>query len=266
MHAIWSGGISFGLVNIPVKLYSGAEDSEFHFRMLHKTDHSPIRYARICQNDGREVAYKDIVKGYEYEKDSYVILNDEDFEKANVRATHTIDIIEFSFEKEIDFRYFDKPYYLEPGKGADKAYVLLCEALKKAKKIAIAKLVLHNREHLAVIKPIGQVLVLNQLRFAAQIREPKGLNLPKTTTVQKRELEMALALVDQLTAHFNPKDFHDTYTEDLEKIIANKIKGNKIKTKGKIPSKTAAKDLMAALKASLKKKSSGTKKHKKRVA
>lgn len=251
MRAMWSGAIAFGLVNIPVKLYTASEEHGLNLTMLHKADHSPIRFARICRSDGKEIPYEDIVKGYEYQKGDFVVLTDKDFEKANVRTSHVIDIVEFSDIDEIDVRYFEKPYYLEPEAGAEKAYALLREALKKSKKIAVAKFVLHKREHLGIVKPFADVLVLNQMRFSSELRSPQELNLPSNELVENKEVEMALALIKQLSRNFSAKEFHDTYIEDLEKIIAAKTKGKKIVAKGKIPAKTSAKNLMDTLKASL---------------
>jgi DNA end-binding protein Ku len=251
MRAIWSGAISFGLINIPVKLYSGSESREgIDLRMLHKHDEAPIRYAKICTKEDKEVPFDEIVKGYEYAKGEFVILSDEDFEHTDAKKTSTIDIVEFTEEDQIDARYLEKPYYLEPQKGADKPYMLLREALKKSKKLAVARFVLRQREHLAVIKPVGQVLVLNQMRFPADLRSPGGLKLP-TSEIEEGELKMALALVDQLTEPFIPEDFHDTYTEELEAAIEAKVKGKPVPTGGKAASSAPTQDLMAALKASL---------------
>lgn len=254
MRAIWNGSIGFGLVNIPVKLYSGAESrGGLDLTMLHSKDNSPIRYIKVCRADGKEVPYEDIVKGYEYRKGDYIVLDEKDFEKANAKKSKTIEIVEFTAETEIDVRYFEKPYYLEPDKGAEKAYALLREALAKSGKIAIAKFVLRNREHLAALKPVGRVLVLDQMRFTSELRQPSELNLPEATATEK-EIDMALALIDQLTEPFVPEDFHDTYTEELEKVIEAKAKGKKIVTAdSEEPQPTDVKDLMAQLKASLEK-------------
>lgn len=253
MRAIWSGALSFGLVNIPVKLYSATAGKGLNLDMLHKKDLSPIRYARICRADGKEIPYEDIVKGYEYQKGDYVILTDEDFKKANVQKTKAIEIQDFVKETEIDPIYFEKPYYLEPEKGAEKAYVLLRESLKKSKKIGVAQFVLRNREHLAVIKPFEKVLILNQLRYQDEIRKPDDLNLPDAKVGGKREIEIALALIDQLTSHFKPEAYKDTYKEELERVIKAKAKGKPVKAKGKEPEPTDVADLMAMLRASLEK-------------
>jgi DNA end-binding protein Ku len=262
MRSIWSGSLVFGLVNIPIKLYSASEDKSLNLTMLHKKDNSPIRYAKICKAEEKEITYQEVVKGYEYEKGEYVVLTDKDFEKANVESSHAIEVIEFTDESELDLRFFDKPYYLEPDKSADKAYALLRDALIKAKKIAITKFMLHNREHLGVLKPINNLLVLNRIRFATEVRSPAELKLPKINLNNNEELEMALALIKQLTKHFKPEQFHDTYIEDLEKAINIKLKGKKAVLKTKIPQKTTAVNLMKALKASLEKTKS-TGKHKK---
>ena len=251
MRAIWTGAISFGLINIPVKLYSGSESREgLDLRMLHKTDQAPIRYAKICSKEGKEVPFEEIVKGYEYTKGQFVVLSDEDFEAADSKKTSTIDIVEFADEDEIDVRYLDKPYYLEPGKGADKPYALLREALRQRNRLAVATFVLRQRGHLALIKTVGQVLVLNQMRFPADIKSAGGIKLPPKTAATERELDMALKLVDQLTHPFIPEDFHDTYTEELQTRIDAKVKGKPAPSPEAAPA-TPTQDLMAALIASL---------------
>ncbi|HEU4715420.1 MAG TPA: Ku protein [Candidatus Saccharimonadales bacterium] len=253
MRSLWTGSISFGLVNIPVHMYSGTNPRQgIDLDMLHKKDHSPIRYARICRKDGEEIPWDDIVKGYEYEDGDYVVLTQADMDKTDEKQTRTIDIQQFVAEPEIDIRYFDKPYYLEPDEGAAKAYVLLREALERSGKIALAKFILHEREHLAVIKPVGAALVLNQMRFPTDIRPGTDLKLPKDTKVSDDEVKLALQLIHQQTKHFAPEDYHDTYTEKLEEMIEDKVKGHKPKSHAKkAAEKTESKDIMAALKASL---------------
>ncbi|MBX4197386.1 Ku protein [Candidatus Saccharibacteria bacterium] len=251
MRAIWSGSIGFGLVNIPVKLYSASHPREgLDLDMLHKEDHSPIRYARICREDGDEVPYNEIVKGYEYKKGDYIVLTQEDFKKADVRETKTIDIKQFADEEEIDSRYYEKPYYLEPDKGAERAYALLRDALERSGKVALAKYAMRARDNMGAIKPVGRALVLNQMRFPADLRNPGELKFPGEKA-KAEELKMAMALIKQLDKPFIPEDWHDTYTEELEEIIEQKAKGHKPKAKGKEPKDTKVKDLMATLKASL---------------
>jgi len=251
MRALWTGSISFGLINIPVKLYSASETRDgIDLHMLHAKDKGQIRYAKICELEDKEVPYDEIVKGFEYEDDKFVVITDEDFEAAEGPKTSTIDIAEFSDEDEVDIRYLEKPYYLEPAKGGEKAYALLREALKKTGKIAISRFVLRQREHLAALKPVGAALVLNQMRFPADLRTPGGLKLPHGLDTKPAELEMAQALIKQLTKPFIPEDFHDTYTEELEDRIEAKVKHQPV-TKAAPSDTKPVKDLMAALKASL---------------
>lgn len=254
MRAMWTGSLSFGLINIPIRLYSATEDrGGLSFDMLHKKDLSPIRYARICKADGKEIPYEDIVKGYKYENGDYVVLLDEDFKRADIKKTKSIEIMDFVDEKEIDSIYYEKPYYLEPGKGADKAYVLLRESLLKSKKVGLGRFVFHTREHIAIIRPYGDLLILEQLRYQSEIRNPAELHIPKKTEASSREITMAIKLIDQLTAHFKPKSYHDTYTEELKKVIAEKAKGKKhrVAKKGKEPKITPVHDIMHLLKESL---------------
>ncbi len=254
MRAIWSGTISFGLVTIPVRLFSGSESHSLDLDMLRKDDLCPVKYARVCRSDGKEIPYEDIVKGYEYNEGDYIVLEKEDFEKANVKKTKTIDIQDFVMESEVDTIFYEKPYYLEPDKGGDKPYALLREALKKSKKVGIADFVLRNREHIAVIKPYGNLLLLNQLRYHDEIRETAELNLPEAKLVKEKELKMAMSLIDQTTAKFKPEEYEDTYIEDLKKIIEAKAKGKKPMVKGKAPKKSNVVDMMTLLKKSLEEK------------
>lgn len=252
-RALWSGALSFGLINIPVKLYSASKERALKFRMLDKHSLCPIGYMKICKADNHVVKPEDIVKGYEYEKGDFVVLSDEDFKNANAKKTSTVDIVSFSDEKEIDPKLFDKPYYVEPEKKAEKAYVLLREALKRAKKVGVARYVLKEREHIGVLKVDGRMLVLDQLRYADEIRDPEDIQIPSKAEYSDKELDMALALIDQLTAHFQPEDFKDTYTEELEKVIEAKIKGKKPVKKGKRVEMNARDitDYMSILKKSL---------------
>ena len=255
MRAIWTGSISFGLINIPVRLYSATEEHPITFDLLHKTDLSPIRYARICKEEEKEVPYKDIVKGYEYQKGEYVVVEEEDFKKADEQKVKTIEIKQFTDISEIDFVYYERPYYLEPGKGADKAYALLRETLKASKKGAIVKFVFKNKEHLGVLKEYQNSIILNQMRFYEELRDINELKLPSKELISKKEMDMSLKLVSQLTEKFYPDHFHDEYTDSLRERIENKIKHH-----GKIPArKTAAThkpskihDITALLEASLK--------------
>lgn len=237
-----------------MRLFSGANPREgIDLDMLHKEDHAPIRYARICRKDGEEIPWNDIVKGYEYRDGDYIVLSQKELNSIDIKKTQTIDIVQFVKASDIDIRYYEKPYYLEAVKGGDKAYALLRKALQQSEKMALAKFVLHQREHVAVIQPIGRALVLMQMRFPSDLREPGELHLPTDNAVTDKELEMATKLVRQETKPFIAEDLHDTYTEELEEMIKEKTKGKKPKKVSKSPPKaTTSKDLMSALKASLK--------------
>lgn len=253
MHTLWNGSISFGLVNIPVQMYSATNAHEgINLHLLHKSDHAPIRYARICSDEGEEVEWNDIVKGYEYREDEYLVLTDKDFDELSAKKTQTIDISQFVEEADIDIRYFEKPYYLEPIKGGEKAYALLRAALHTSKKVALVSFAFHERQHIAVIKPEGRVLILNQMRYPTDLREPSELILPTDSEVTEKEVEMALKLVKQETRPFIAEDLHDNYTEELEKMIKDKAKGKKPKVAKREVHETSAKDLMSVLKASIK--------------
>jgi len=251
MHPIWSGVIGFGLVNIPVRLYSPAKEEVLDLDFLHKKDNSPVRYARICKKEEKEIEWKDVVRGFETKR-GYVVLTKEDFEKADARKTKAIDIMHFADASEIDSIYYDKPYYLEPEPKARKAYLLLREALRKTGKVAVATFVLRTRENLAVIKPDGNALVLNQLRFAHEMQTPEDLDLPpKDAEISKKELGIALELIDRGTEKFKPSAHKDLYIKQLEKIIDRKSRGMKTVKHGKEPEPTKVSDLMAALEKSL---------------
>jgi DNA end-binding protein Ku len=251
MRSIWSGAISFGLILIPVKLYTAVQESTLDLDMLRKQDLCPIRYARVCRNTGEEVPYEDIVKGYQYRKGDYVVLEDEDFRRADVRKTQTIDIVEFVNEGEIDQKLLEKPFYLEPTKQARKAYALLREALKKTAKVAVGRFVLRNREHLVVLRAEEDLIVLEQMRFLDEIKKPSGLDLPAKEEASDRELDMAIKLIDQLTEPFRPEQFHDTYKEELKRVIAEKARGRTPAPTGERPIPTEVPDLMAKLRESL---------------
>lgn len=254
MRAIWTGALGFGLVNIPVRLYSAVGgESDLDLDMLHKKDLSPIRYARICKTDGKEVPYEDIVKGFEYRKGDYVVLTDEDFKKAYPKKTKTIDILNFAYDEEVDGVFYERPYFLAPEKGAENAYSLLREALYRSKKIGIASYVLRNKEHLAAVKPYGNAIILNQLRFVEELRPTDGLELPDYNEKKSKELEVAVALIDQLTEEFEPQKYQDTFKREIRQVIEQKAKGKPIKPRESEEATTEVSDLMAALKQSLQK-------------
>ena len=248
-RAIWKGGISFGLVYIPVKLYSGTETSKIDLNMLREQDKCPIKYVRICQNDGKEVQWKDIVKGHKVD-DFYVIINDEDFEKARKGKSESIDILEFVKTEEINPRYFEKPYLLEPEKGAGKTYNLLREAIFNSKMAGLSKFVLRNKEHLALLLADEHVLYLNQMRFHDELRKPDNLKIPSVNP-SKQELEMAMQLIKGMSTTFEPEKFRDTYQETLKEIIDAKAKNREIEVTETKKEETPVEDLMEQLKKSL---------------
>lgn len=251
MRAIWTGAIGFGLVNIPIRIFSATQSSSLDLDMLDKHDHSNIRYARINSNTNKEVAWGDIVKGYKYNGD-YVVLSDEDFEKVSPKKNKMIEINEFVNEDHIPVTYFDTPYYLEPSKGGENAYTLLREALKKSRKVAIGEFVMRNKESLCLLKAQEDMMLLMKIRFPEEIRSYSELNIPKDTEVKPAELKMALMLIDQLTPKkFSLDKYKDTYDEELMKIIEMKAKGKKVSTPHIKMVRTKTKDLMAQLKESL---------------
>lgn len=251
MRPIWTGAIGFGLVNIPVKLYSATEESTIPFISLDKHDHARIRYKKVNEQTGKEVAFHDIVKGYQMGKE-LVIVDEEDIKKATPEKYDHLAIMQFVKEEEIDARYYEKPYYLQPDKGGDRAYALIREALKKKKEVGIGPMVFHRREWYCLLKPLGNVLVLHRLRFPEEIRSPEEINIPDTP-IKEAELKMATSLIEQLTQPFNPKDFKDEFSEKLLKVIEAKSKGKGAMVKQlKSTASATTIDLMESLKASLK--------------
>ncbi|MGV3698032.1 non-homologous end joining protein Ku [Flavobacterium sp.] len=257
MRSIWTGSISFGLINIPIKLYSAVEESSLDMDMLDKKDHSNIKFKRVNENTGKEVSFANIVKGYKVD-DTYVVLEDADFEAADAVKTKTIDILNFAQEKEIDSIYYEQPYYLEPDKGAANAYALLRDALQASKKVAVTSFVMRNKEGLAILKPYKNVIVLNRIRWEQEIRETSELKLPPVSKTKAKEMDMANKLVEQLTEKFDISQYKDEYTDNLLKIIRDKAKGKKAaKPKLKVVHNQTD-DLMSMLKASLETKKKKT--------
>ncbi|MEP6676384.1 MAG: Ku protein [Ferruginibacter sp.] len=252
MRPLWTGAIGFGLVNIPVKLYSATQDSNLDLDMLDKKDHSNIRFMRVNEKTGKEVPWGNIVKGYML-NNKYVILDDKDFEKANAVKSKVIEITDFIKEAEIDSVYYEMPYYLAPEKSGVRAYALLREALAKTGKVGVSTFVMRNKEHLAILKTSGDTIVLNRIRFAEEIRETTELSLPAKSTVKPAELKMAISLIDQLTGKFNIKKYKDSYAEDLLKLIKakSKSKGKEVAVPHMKVVHSTTKDLMSQLKESL---------------
>lgn len=249
MRSIWNGSISFGLVTIPIKMYSASEDRKLDLDMLDKHDHARIRYKRVNENTGKEVEWKDIVKGYKI-GESYVVLEDEDFESANMKKSKTLEIEAFIKEEEVSEVLYKKPYFLEPQKEGGKSYNLLRDALKKTKKLGLASFVMRQKENLCLIGVYNDVMVAHIIRFSDEIRDAGDVKLAKTK-VSKKEVDMALSLIDQYTEKFDFKKYKDIYNDQLLKIIHSKAKGKKSKVEKFESKATPAKDLMAQLKASL---------------
>ncbi len=262
MRAIWKGSISFGLVNIPVGLYSATRpSSQIKLRMLRKSDLSPIKFKRTAEVDDKEVVWEDIIKGYEYEKGQFIEITDEDFDRVNVDSTQTVDIKEFVDLNDIDPMFFDQPYFLAPEKGGDKAYVLLREALAQSGKVGIAKVVIKTREHLAAVKPHGKALVLELMHFSEELADPNELKLPNGE-VGKKELAMANSLIEQMTDDWKASKYKDEYHEELVKLIEEKIAagGEVSAPKAKAKKPTNVVDLVSVLQQSLNQTTKGKEK------
>ncbi len=252
MRAIWTGSLGFGLVNIPIKMFSAVQDSTLDLDMLDSKDHSNIKFKRVNEKTGREVPWENIVRGY-YIDNKYVVLEKTDFEKASPEKTKHIEIKHFVDETEIDSMYFEQPYYLQPDKTGIRAYALLRDALKKTGKAGVALFVMRDREHLCIIKPKDNVVVLNRIRFDEEIRTTEELDLPATKS-KPDELKMAVTLINQLSGPFDIKKYRDDYSERLLKIIKAKSKGKTVPFTPMKVVHSKTKDLMDQLKASLSEK------------
>lgn len=253
MRPIWKGTISFGLVSIPITLYPATRREDLTFRLLRASDLSPVNYRRVAEADGKEVPWDQIVKGYEYTKGKYVVLKDEDFARVDIEATQTVDILQFVKLTEVDPLLFYKPYYMEVAKGGDKAYGLLRQALKDSGKIAIAKVVIKTRQHLAAIKPQERGLMLELMRFPEEILDTSEFKSPGATKPGKAELSMAEKLIDSMSGTWNPEMFHDDYHKMLEKVVEQKIKKGGKAAPGLKPRKKPANviDLVSVLQQSI---------------
>lgn len=253
MASIWKGSLTFGMVSIPVELHAAVRPDHISFRLLHEEDLSPVKFERVCAADGEPVPWSEIVKGYEYAKGKYVVLTDEDFKAAALESSKTIDILDFVQTGEIDPRFFDTPYYLVPGKGGDKAYALLREALRETGAVGIGKIVIRQKQSLAAVKVVGDALVLEIMRFANELVDPAEYQFPKADVVRPQELKMAEQLVLNLAEPFDPERYTDDYRANLMKIIQAKLKGRKVRLEEPEAPAEDAKvvDLMAKLRESL---------------
>jgi DNA end-binding protein Ku len=253
MRAIWKGTVSFGLVSIPIALYPATRREELKFRLLRKSDHSPVNYKRVAEIDGKEVPWDQIVKGYEHEKGQFVIIKDEDFERVDVEATQTVDIINFVKLDEINPLLFYKPYFMEAQKGGEKAYALLRDALDASGKIGIAKVVIKVRQHLAALKSQQNCLMLELMHFPGELLSASQIKSPGAKTASKPEMNMATQLIESMTTNWKPEMYHDDYHEALEKLIEEKVAhGDKnLPAPKKSKSATSALDLVAVLQRSI---------------
>ncbi|MGN7783264.1 Ku protein [Niabella sp. 22666] len=249
MKAIWTGAIGFGLVNIPVKLYSATEESSLDLDMLDKKDHSHIKYKRVNEKTGKEVAWENIVKGYDYDG-KYIVLDEKDFEKAMPEKTKILSIDHFVQEDEIDSIYFEMPYFLEPQKNGEAPYTLLVEALKKTKMAGVGTFVMRNKEVLGILRPYENIILFQRIRYDQEIRKTSDLSVPKRA-VKPAELKMAVTLIEQLSEKFDISAYKNNYSEKLMKVIEAKAKGKKVTTPKLRVAHVKTKDLMEQLKASL---------------
>ena len=251
---IWSGSISFGLVNVPVKLFSATSQKEVAFHQLHDKDGGRIRQKRICSVDGEEVPYEHIVKGFEVSRGQYVELSPEELARFHPEATKTIDIQQFVDLAEIDPIFYDRTYYLLPDKGAQKAYALLLQAMRESGKVGVAKVVLRTKQYLCAVRPLEEALALSTMLYADEVVPVADLEgLPSEKTLPKgKELEMAKSLVDSLAAKFEPEKFKDEYREQVLELVHKKAEGEEIVAPPEAPERPKVIDLMQALEASLK--------------
>ena len=267
-RAIWKGTISFGLVTVPVELFPASESHSLSFSMLDKRDFSPVGYKRYNKTTGAEVPWNDIVKGYEYEKDQYVVMSDEDFRRANVQQAKSVEISTFVDAKSIPPQYFETPYYLVPGERAQKVYALLRETMRSTNKVGVGQVVIRTTHHLAAVVPVGEALMMITLRYANELRKQKEFDFPpmslKSTGVTPKELDLAQKLIADMSGDFDPAEFEDTYNEDLMQRIEEKVKRGethvltKPEAEGAEPRSAQVIDLMELLKRSIDKTSRGT--------
>lgn len=251
-HAIWSGAINFGLVTIPVKLFTAVKTDELSFNMLHKKDEGRIKYERICSIEEKPVPWDEIVKGYEYEKGEYVLLTDEDFKKVNPEATQSVDILEFVEIEKINPMFFDKPYYLEPTKQGRHAYALLREALQQSNRVAIARVVIRTKEYIAAVKPIDHALVLELMHWAGEIVDSGSLDLPDREKLPEAEMKMARMLIDTMTVEdFQPEKFNNKYHDELLAMIEARAAGKELPKPKKVSRPSKVVNLMDVLAQSL---------------
>ncbi|MBU8878754.1 Ku protein [Bacillus sp. FJAT-29790] len=253
MHTIWKGSISFGLVNIPIKLHAATEDKDVKLRNLHKECHSPIKYEKVCPVCDSEIKTEDIVKAYEYTKGKFVVLDEEDLEKLKKEnEDKAVEIIDFVKMEQIDPIYYDRTYYMSPGDGGSKAYSLLRKALEDSEKVGLAKIIIRSKEHLAVLRVFENTLVMETIHYPDEVRKSGDVpNVPAEDKVTKKEIDTAILLIDQLTSDFEPEKYTDEYRAALLELIESKRTGKEIVTPVEKEPVSNVTDLMAALQASI---------------
>jgi DNA end-binding protein Ku len=250
---MWKGAVTFGLVSVPVSLYPATRrQAELSFRLLHEKDKAPIQYKKFCSEEETEVPWNEIVKGYEFEKGQFVVMSDEDFEKAKSESTETLDIREFVPLEQISVAHFESPYWLEPTRQGRKAYALLREALEASGRVGVGTFVMRQREHLAALRPVGNALMVTTLRFPDEIRSAEDLDLPGDEKLSKKELDLAKQLVDTLADDWNPGEYKDTYHDTLRAAIEQKLEGREIEAPAAVRKPPRVVNLMKALEESLK--------------
>ena len=252
MRSVWKGSISFGLVNIPVAVYPATREEKLSFKQFRRKDQSPIRYKKVAEADDKEVPAEGIIKGYEYEKGKWVMLDEKDFEAVEIESTHSIEITDFIRAEEVNPKYFYKPYFLEAMKGGEKSYALMHQALVETGKVGIAKVAIRSREYLAAIKPDGLFIMLELMHFAHEVLEPEGLKTAVGAELAPKEIQMAKALIESLSGEFLPEQYVDRYQDALREMIDRKVKHLPAGKAGALPRPTApAIDLMAILQQSI---------------
>ncbi len=265
-RAIWKGSVAFGLVNVPVELYPAVRDHRPRFRLLHAKDQSPVEYQRVCRKEGKPVSWEDIVKGYEVERGRYVVLTKEDFETAALERSRTVDILDFVSEVDIDDRFFETSYFMVPSRGAEHAYAVLREALRKSGKVGIGRVILRNVQHLASVGAVDRALVLTLMRFADELVDTSSFEFP-VAKIEAREIKLAESLMDHLTSEWDPTRYTDQYQENLMRVIKSKLKGKKPKLVEPTEKRSAEViDLMTRLRESLERSPKGRAKAPKRRA
>jgi Ku protein, prokaryotic len=252
MHTMWKGSVSFGLVNIPVRMFAATEDKDVRFKILHRKCRTPIKQERFCPHCNEKVGPDDVVRGFEYEPGRFVLIDDEDLEAIKPATARTAEILDFVDLREIDPIYFDKSYYLAPqDTGGWKAYALLCEAMKSTGKIAVARITIRNKQSLAVIRAYGNILILETIFYPDEVRPVTQVpDIPENVKIDDREMEMARQLIESLTSEFRPEKYRDDYRENLLELIRKKAGGEEIVSSPEAPQRNVV-DLMAALQESL---------------